>query len=82
MLDLKQLTGTHVITSFGKQDIHYGVEFATPLKLETIKGFDNPDRFSIIDQRNDGFTFVVGGAFTSGTPLVWQVTGRLKSANK
>ncbi len=81
-LGLEQMTGTHIITSFGEQDVYYGVEFVTPPKLEIIEGFDNPERFSIIDQRNDGFTFVIGGAFTSGRPLVWQVTGRLKSANK
>lgn len=81
-LDLAQFTGTHLITSSGEQEVYYGVEFSTPPKLEIIEGSTNPDRFSIIKQRNDSFTFVVNGSFTLGTPLVWQVTGRLKSANK
>ncbi len=79
---MEQVSGKYVITSFGEQEIYYGVEFATPPRLEILEGFDNPEKFALIEQRGDGFKFIVGGAFTSGTLLVWQATGRVKSADK
>lgn len=81
-LDQEKISGKYAITSIGEQDVYFGVEFVSPPKLEITGGFDNPEGFRVIEQRRDGFKFVIGGAFTSGTELSWHATGHVKIAHK
>ena len=79
---IEVISGEIVITSLGEHEINYGVNFLSKPKLEfwggKYGGIENPNRFEITEQRTDGFKFIVGGALTSGTTIIWQATGKIE----
>jgi hypothetical protein len=76
---LSSIKGEYELVNLGAHEINYGVIFKSKPSLKfhggKFGGISNADKFEILEQRNDGFTFEVSGALTGGTTIIWEATG-------